>query len=639
MTLMCATRARKNLKYIRSVAPDLLPAEEPAAGYTSIIPFNILRNLHRSSDDALRNYPNLLEVARKMRSDWQSRTQQKADTAAFGLFPSSSFQGTLYLVQPTFMVNGAPITVSDADVATVLQYLQVALPQISKYCSAFGENKLAVSSTILRIAPTISNGTYNDDDLQNWVRGMVSELLLQKAAASPGSVCMVFLNPVGVVNSSHTRSVALGHHDSVMVPWLDGVQVTEEISPYCFVNLFGSGFTVNDPAETYAFGLSHEVAEMTVDPGSGWTNPEVCDSCSGNCGPEWHAYFEVVTPTFSRYLGTGLSIPKAPANYDFYVCAVVHPADVNSCPGGDWGCDFGPDDRAGLSELLFYDRSAGYGELYSVDGSARPALQTIRSNWRNSWSLIVPAGFTKNSPLDLLFYDASAGVGEVYKTGNLGQINRLAAYNHWRNTWSIILPGKFSSSQYVDLMFYDPSAGHGEFYHTNGRGEIGPMFASYDKWRTTWSIIVPGKFSDSGYTDLLFYDPTSGTGEFYSTGNGLGPRFASYTTWRTTWSLIVPGHFSNSNYTDLLFYDRTSGTGEFYPTGGGLHSRFAGYTNWRTSWAAIVAGQFSNSQYQDLLFYDRSAGVGEIYPTGGGLHDRLAGFTDWRTSWDILKCF
>jgi len=404
MTLMCATRARKNLKYIRSVAADLLPAKEPAAGYGSIVPFNILRNLHRFSDEALRNHPNLLEVARKMRSDWQSRTQQKTDAAAFGLFPSSPFQGTLYLVQPTFMVNGAPVTVGDADVETVLQYLQVALPQISKYCSAYGENKLAVSSKILQIAPTISNGTYNDNDVKDWVRGLVSELLLQKAASNPVFVCMVFLNPAGVVNSSDSLSDGIsGCHDCALVPWFDGVQLREEISPYCFVNLSGSGFTVNDQAGTYAFRLSHEVAEMTVDPPAGWPNPEVCDSCSADCGPEWHAYFEIVTPTFSRYLGTGLSIPEAPANYDFYVCAVVHPADVDSCPGGDWGCDFGPDDRAGLSELLFYDRSAGYGELYSVDGSARPALQTIRSNWRISWSLTVPAGFTKDSPLDLLF--------------------------------------------------------------------------------------------------------------------------------------------------------------------------------------------------------------------------------------------
>ena len=164
-------------------------------------------------------------------------------------------------------------------------------------------------------------------------------------------------------------------------------------------------------------------------------------------------------------------------------------------------------DQAGLSELLFYDKASGYGELYSVGDSGGLLLQTVHDDWRNSWSLIVPGALTpqdQSSPLDLLFYDSAPGVGEVYRTGNLGQTNRVATNSGWRSSWSIILPGHFSESPNVDLLFYDPSAGHGEFYHTDGHGNLGPQFASYDDWRTTWSLIIPGKFSDSNYTDLLF---------------------------------------------------------------------------------------------------------------------------------------
>ena len=365
--------------------------------------------------------------------------------------------------------------------------------------------------------------------------------------------------------------------------------------------------------------------------------------CAGNCGTEWRSFFQVVTPSFSRYLGSKTTIPNSPFQFDFYVSGVAHPDDVSkACPAGTWGCDYGPDDQAGLSELLFYDRPSGYGALYSVDGSGNPSLQTTHDDWQNSWSLIVPGAFTAKdggSPLDLLFYDSAAGIGDVYRTGNLGQTNRIATNSGWRPSWSIIIPGHFSDSPNVDLLFYDPTAGLGEFYHTDGHGNLGPRFARYDDWRATWSLIIPGKFSDSQYTDLLFYDPTSGTGEFYATGNGLRPRFAGYTDWRHTWSIILAGKFSDSSYDDLMFYDPTSGTGEFYPTGGGLKSRFAGYTNWRTSWAAIIAGKFSNNLYTDLLFYDPNAGVGEIYKTGGGLGGRIAGFNDWRSTWSIIRPF
>lgn len=94
-----------------------------------------------------------------------------------------------------------------------------------------------------------------------------------------------------------------------------------------------------------------------------------------------------------------------------------------------------------------------------------------------------------------------------------------------------------------DLLFYDPTAGEGEFYTTDGSGNIGFLSGS-DGWRRTWSIIVPGNFNGDGYTDLLFYDPTAGEGEFYSTdGSGNVRLMRASDGWRRTWSIIEAGNF------------------------------------------------------------------------------------------------
>jgi len=642
MPRLCATRAIKNAKFIRSVAPDVFSAKKPSHGYASIVPFEILRRFHRLKDEDLHGHPHLLEAARKARAEWAGRGRGGGrNRTALGLFDASPFSGTVYLVNTTFTVGSKTIALSNTDLQTALQYLTSAAPQISRYCSAYGENHLAVSSNVLQLNVNVSSGKYDDDNVRDWVKGLVEQLVISKTEKRPGSVCIVLLSPQGVTNTDGDINQGVGgYHDGVMVPWTAGAALQEEKAPYCFVNVLGSNLSVADKADAYAQSLSHEVAEMTVDPPAQWPTPEVCDPCAGNCGPEWRSLFQIVTADFSRYLGSQTIIPSTP--FSFYVAGVAHPDDVDSCPAGEWGCDYGPDDRVGLSELLFYEKSDGYGELYSVDASGQPSLQTSHANFRSSWSLIVPGAFTPKNPgdpLDLLFYDSAAGIGEVYRTGNLGQMNRIATNSGWRPSWSIIVPGHFSDSPNVDLLFYDQSAGHGEFYHTDGHGNLAGQFALYDDWRATWSLIIPGKFSDNAYTDLLFYDPTSGTGEFYATGNGLRPRFAGYTDWRTTWAVILAGNFSDSSYDDLMFYDPTSGTGEFYPTRGGLQSRFAGYTNWRQSWATIVAGRFSSSSYDDLLFYDQSAGVGEIYPTGGGLGGRIAGFTDWRTTWSSITRF
>lgn len=102
-------------------------------------------------------------------------------------------------------------------------------------------------------------------------------------------------------------------------------------------------------------------------------------------------------------------------------------------------------------------------------------------------------------------------------------------------------------------------------------------------------MIIPGKFSNGKYTDLLFYEPSSGTGDFWVTdGKGDVARIGGATNWRHDWTMIVPGNYSGGPYTDLLFYEASTGTGEFWKTDGrGNVSLIKGYNGWRTTWTSI----------------------------------------------------
>src|SRR5947209_8392707 len=59
-------------------------------------------------------------------------------------------------------------------------------------------------------------------------------------------------------------------------------------------------------------------------------------------------------------------------------------------------------------------------------------------------------------------------------------------------------------------------------------------------WRQSWSIITPGNFSGRAWSDLLFYDPGAGTGEFYTTEGGNIRLLKTQTGWRSSWTIIVP---------------------------------------------------------------------------------------------------
>ena len=70
------------------------------------------------------------------------------------------------------------------------------------------------------------------------------------------------------------------------------------------------------------------------------------------------------------------------------------------------------------------------------------------------------------------------------------------------------MPGNFGGNSFVDLLFYDPSLGEGEIYTSDGKGNLS-LLKKYSGWRKTWQLIVTGNFGGNSFADLLFYDPTA----------------------------------------------------------------------------------------------------------------------------------
>jgi hypothetical protein len=148
-------------------------------------------------------------------------------------------------------------------------------------------------------------------------------------------------------------------------------------------------------------------------------------------------------------------------------------------------------------------------------------------------------------------------------------------------SWTHIVPGKFSSSIYGGFLFYCQATGLLLVTATNGQGRLSQL-AAYNG-STTWTHIIPGFFGPSGFTGLLFYDSATGYAEFYDTdGQGHLIFLNAFTGWRTTWTIIVPGMYVPSpgsdspqtlpsvlsDYTGLFFYSPSEGYGEFWSTDG-----------------------------------------------------------------------
>ncbi len=309
MPHLCATRAIKNARHLQRIAPHVLPRDEPATGFTSRVPADLLNRLHLPlRESELARVPGLADALRR------------APVPKRQVAPSEPlFNGTLVFAQIAFRGSQGVVSVNAKDLATAMAFAKLAGSPISQYADQYGPNAVTVAPAPVSFAVSVPAGRYNDQTLQGWVNAIVSQNRL------PSNTCVVILNPQGVVNTDADASQGVGgYHNLANVP-------------YAFVNVLGTNLTVKDEANVYALALSHEIAEMVVDPRADLGNPEVADPCGPNCQPVWIDYFN----GGGGYVQTLQAFPPA-FDYAFFINAIVRPSAATQCPAPGAACNYAP---------------------------------------------------------------------------------------------------------------------------------------------------------------------------------------------------------------------------------------------------------------------------------------------------------
>ena len=330
---------------------------------------------------------------------------------------------------------------------------------------------------------------------------------------------------------------------------------------------------------------------------------------------------------FMRSLGE-VSVPKAgqlPKGYQLKIAlknAGFWRTSWDLAVSGGWRASDETDD----SGLLLYDRTAGVGAFYAVDGKGRMRLLNQHTNWRTSWDLAVTGGWGQPDDSGLLLYDRTARVGEFYAVtaeGDMTPLNQYAQENagFWeKGSWDLAVTGGWGQPDESGLLLYDRTAGVGAFYSVTAEGRMIPH-NEYTNWGATWDLVVTGGWGQSHDSGLLLYDRTAGIGEFYTvTAEGVITPLNQYALenagfWQQrSWDLAVSGGWGQPGESGLLLYDRTAGVGAFYSvTAEGRMIPHNEYTNWRTSWDLAGRGGWGQPLDSGLFLYDRTAGVGAFY--------------------------
>ena len=243
------------------------------------------------------------------------------------------FSGKIYFVQVTFATPAGDFAFSNADMQTILSYAQHAIVPISEAVQMYGTSSASISPTTLSYTANMSSTTFSNSDLQGWVNDIVTgNGLPTDAAVIVPCPQQVSANEVGG-NS--------GYHSFANTPNV----------PYAVFGIDATGLTLQDQPDVYAMVVSHEIAELIVDPQANFSNPEVCDPCCENCenkpapsysGGFFRAYFDA----FNDYLGTNQSSPPGGFNFAYYVAVVVKPAGAanseTDCRATTGDCTYPP---------------------------------------------------------------------------------------------------------------------------------------------------------------------------------------------------------------------------------------------------------------------------------------------------------
>lgn len=314
----CLTRALKNAKQLQKMAPNLFAKDKSPEGFGTGIPIDILRRLHRLPHDApeLTSHKSLSTFLKENKLALPGKNAR-----------DPLFSGTIHFVQVTFQTNGGNLIISTPDMNTIVQYAQHAIGPISEYASQYGSNSVSVSPNFLTHTVSVPTASFTDSDAQGWVNDIVNLNSL------PTSSCVVIVCPQGL--SAPELGGNAGYHSKASVP-------------YILLGVFAQNLTLQDLPDVYAMVVSHETAEMIVDPNVDGNNPEVCDPCDINCSNLTRIYFDAS----NNFVGANQASPPGGFSFAFYICAVVKPEGASSCPASSADCAYAPSTSPTLAGIL-----------------------------------------------------------------------------------------------------------------------------------------------------------------------------------------------------------------------------------------------------------------------------------------------
>jgi hypothetical protein len=436
MHTLCATRAVKVLKYLHRMAPKTVPRSSLHA--LEKLPSSVLAGLHTAPD-----WDKVTEDAQL--KSWLAENPIPSPKAKVS---GPLFDGTLVFAQVSFAAPGlAPSVISATDTQTAISYATLAIVPIQWYASQYGPNSVSVWPTAIPYTARVQGGAFSQAEFEGWVDD-IAQFMRSQQVPDP---CIVIMHNRSLPNSPTFTNNSDPYHSS-----------TSKGTPYCYSLIFGENLSIADNNHTvdnqanekvYAHILSHEIAEMVVDPRGDDSNPEVCDACSTNCNPSFNL-FELFDQNGGYIRGTADT--TSASDFAFFINSIVRSdvaLDSNFCvaQGGNVqsACIYPPPFQTG--QLL------SYGDDGTVGNVSDPVVVGL-GGWLQ---------------FKFLFSGTNlSGENRIYAVNQNGQLLSYADAGTFGNVSDPVMVGFGGWSDFKYLFSNTNLSGERPIYAVNQNGEL-----------------------------------------------------------------------------------------------------------------------------------------------------------------------
>ncbi len=375
----------------------------------------------------------------------------------------------------SFAATGlGPSGVSAADIQTAIGYATLAVVPIQQYASQYGPNSVSVWPAAIPFTANVQGGAFSVAEFEGWVDA-IAQFMRSQQVSNP---CVVIMHNRNLLNSPSFTGNRNPFHSR-----------TSSGNPYCYCLVFGENLSIADNNHTvdgqpnekvYAHILSHEVAEMVVDPRADDSNPEVCDPCATNCNA--FNLFELFDRN-TGYLG-GTADTGSASGFAFFISSIIRPGfalNSNSClvQAGDAqnACIYAPPFVTG--ELL------SYGDAGTLGNVSDPVV----------------VGFGGWLDFKFLFAGGNAaGASRIYAVNQNGE---LLSYGDAGTTGNVSDPVVVGFGGWLDFNFLfagKNASGENRIYAVNQNGEL----LSYGDAGTPGNVSDPVVVGFGGWLDFKF---------------------------------------------------------------------------------------------------------------------------------------